>query len=344
MRWKFSIFVLALSVLACNLGAPTQTAPQIRPSPTLEPLTSTETPTPNIVPVQPSPVPTNTLIPTQTLVPSNSGSNPVTEENLIRFPAGGTWVTVGTHLEKDTSIDYVLSAMKDQVMSVSIDYGRPFMVEVKNSTTVLTDPDNEHSFWRGTLPADGEYRVTVKTPISADFTLRVVINPPGQAIQYFDYVSPRGTATLRYPDEFAPIAYIPTGLYKGTPDLVLEFVQPEFYRPTTNLGEAYFLFSESTDSQIVATCTQLLPQLEAAAGQKTINGLDFVHSEISDAAAGNIYDQVVYRTVYNNVCYEMVFYMHSANVGNFTPGTVEEYGRARLIQKFEQILNTFTVK
>ena len=344
MQWKIAILVLALAVLACNLGAPAQTLPEVAPSPTLEVPFATETPTPNIVPVQPSPLPTQTLAPTQPPAPTSAGSGSAANENRIEFPKGGTWVEVGTHLEKDASIQYVLSALKGQVMSVVIEQSWPFTVEVEDSTTILTDPDYERPFWRGTLPATGDYFITVKTQASGDFNLRVAINPPGQAYQYFDYTNPQGSVTLRYSDEFAPQATSPVGDFKGTPSLVLHFIRPDFYHPTTNLGEAYFLFSSITDAQKVATCTQPLPQLETIQGQKDFNGYTFTQSETVGVGAGNIYDQVIYRTAYNNVCYEAVFYMHSSNIGNYTPGTVVEFDRAALIQKFEGILSTFTVK
>ena len=343
MRWKLSILALTLTLLACSLGAPSQTAPEVLPSPTLEPLIPTETPTPDIIPVQPSPLPTNTLSPTQPPAPSNSGGSS-TDENRIQFPAGATWVEVSTHLDEGDKIEYVLSAMKGQVMGISIEQSWPFTVEVADSRTVLTDPDYARPFWRGALPATGDYFITIKTQADGDFSMRVAINPPGQAYQYFDYTNPQGTVTLRYSDEFAPITSSPIGDFKGTPSLVLQLIDPEFFHPTTNLGEAYFLFSTMTDVQTVNTCTQTLSPLETLDGQKTINGYVFTQSEAVGVGAGNIYDQIIYRAVYNNVCYEMVFYMHATNIGNYTPGTVEEYDRASLIQKFEQILNTFRVQ
>ena len=88
----------------------------------------------------------------------------------------------------------------------------------------------------------------------------------------------------------------------------------------------------------------LLPQLESVTGQKTINGYTFTQSQAVGVAAGNIYDQVIYRTVYDNLCYEMVLYMHSGNIGNYTPGTVVEFDRVTLLQKFEEVLSMFTVK
>ena len=343
MQWKIAILALVLAVLACNLGAPAQPVSDTPPSPTLELASATETPTPKIVPVLPSPLPTITFTPTLPPPTFNPGINPVTNENRIQFPVGGTWVEVGTHLKEGDSIRYVLSAMKGQVMSASVEQSWPFTVEVAASTTLLTDPNYERPFWRGTLPATQDYFITVKTQATGDFNMRVAINPPGQAYQYFDYKNPQQTAILRYSDDFALTTNIPAGDFKGTSSLVLQFIRPEFYGPTTNLGEAYFLFSTMTDAQTVNTCTQPLSQLETITGQKTINGYAFTQSEAIGVGAGNIYDQVIYRTVYDSICYEAVFYMHSGNIGNYTPGTVVEFDRNALVQKFEQVLNTFSV-
>ncbi len=344
MKWKLAIFALALVSLACNLGVPSQTIPEVVSSPSLDVTSTVETPTPIILPIASTPLPTEIYTPTLPPVRLNSESNPVTDENRIQFPAGGTWVKVGTHLEEGDSITYALAAMRGQVMSVSVEQSWPFTVEVADSAASLTESNYERPFWRGTLPTTQDYFITVKTQASGNFTMRVAINPLGQANQYFDYITRQGTVSLRYSDEFALTTNVPVGEFKGTPSLVLEYIQPDFYSPTTNLGEAYFLFSEISDKEMVDTCTQPLPYLETVTGQKTFNGYNFTQSNAIGAAAGNIYDQVIYRTVYNSICYEAVFYMHSGNIGNYTPGTVEEFDRAVLLQKFEQILSTFTVK
>ena len=351
MHWKLAILVLALVGLACNLVAPSQTVPEIVPfpsldvTPTVEIPTATSTLAPIVSTITPSPPFTNAFTPTLPPTRSSTESNPViTKENRIQFPSGGTWVEVGAHLEEGDSIKYVLAAMKGQVMSVSVEQSWPFTIEVADSTALLTELNYERPFWRGTLSATQDYFITVKTQASGKFTMRVAINPPGQAYQYFNYISRQGTVSLRYSDEFALTTYIPAGEFKGTPTLVLEFIRPDFYSPATNLVEAYFLFSEIRDREMVDTCTQPLPHLETVSGQKTVNGINFTQSRAVGVAAGNIYDQEIYRTVYDSICYEAVFYMHSGNIGNYTPGTVEEFDRAALLQKFEQILSTFTVK
>jgi len=339
MQWKFAILVLALTALACNLGAPSQTVPEVLPLPTLEASPATETPPPVTKTPQPTPLPTETSTP----IPPPTNSL-LANENRIKFASGGTWAEVGTHLEGNQEIRYVVSAMEGQVMSVSVRQSWPFMVEVASpSSDPLIDPNVEYPFWRGILPTTGDYTILVKTHATGDFTLRVAVNPPGEPYQYFNYADPRHLYTLRYSDEFAPFENVPAGDFKGTPGLVLGLIRPDFLSPVTNLVEAYFLFSVMDDAQTVSTCTQPLPQLESVTGQETINGYFFTQSEAVGVGAGNIYDQVIYRTVYNGICYEAVFYMHSGNIGNYTPGAVIEFDRNELVQKFEGILATFTV-
>jgi hypothetical protein len=344
MRWKLSILVFTISISACNPVAHTETVAEILSSPTLEPPPATATQTLIVSSATPPPLPTSTFTPTLPPAVSNSGGDLVTDENRIQFPRGATWVKVGTYLDEGESIEYVLAAMQGQVMSLSVEQSWPYTIEVSDSTISYTDPNFDRPFWRGTLPASGDYFITINAQAAGDFTLKVVINPPGQDYQYFEYKSPQQTTTLRYSDEFAPTSYTPVGEFKGDPSLVLQFIRPDFFAPITNLSEAYFLYSEMYDSQSVDSCTQPLPQLETITGQKTVNGIDFTQSEAVGVGAGNIYEQVIYRTVYNNVCYEMVYYMHSGNIGNYSPGTVLEFDRTTLLQKFEGVLSTFAPK
>jgi len=326
-----------ITTLACGLVLPAPT-PEAETQQPVATMTLPEA-------TQPMPTATPVLTDTPTPVPppTNSGVTGA-DENRIKFSPGGTWVEVGTHLREGDEIRYVLSAQKGQVMSLSIEQSWPFVVEVTSATGPLIAPGVEHPFWREALPATGDYTIIVKTYGTGDFNLRVAINPPGQAFQYFDYVNPQGLFTLTYSDQFAPTTYIPTGDFKGMPNLVLQFIQPEFYVPTTNLSEAYFMLNTITDPREVANCSEPSSPLETIMGHKTINGYDFTQSEAVGVAAGNIYDQVIYRTSSNSICYEVVFFMHSGNIGNYAPGTVVEFDRAALLQKFEQILSTFNVQ
>ena len=124
------------------------------------------------------------------------------------------------------------------------------------------------------------------------------------------------------------------------------------FRPTlrcnTNLSEAYLIFSIVTANQdptIASTCTQPFTNpAEIVTDPVKINNYTFTRTEFNGAAAGNLYDQISYRTVYNSNCFEVIFLFHSGNIGNYSPGTVVEFDRAALLKKFEGVLATFLAK
>ena len=94
----------------------------------------------------------------------------------------------------------------------------------------------------------------------------------------------------------------------------------------------------------MASCTQPLSPQETLLGQKTFNGIEFTQSEVFGAGAGNIYDLILNRSAVQGVCYEIVFYMHSGNIGNYAPGTVMEFDKTSLVSKFEAVLASFEVQ
>jgi hypothetical protein len=200
-------------------------------------------------------------------------------------------------------------------------------------------------FWRGVLPSTQDYIVSVEPQVSGPFTLRIAIDPPGQATQSFGFTDHHYLVSLIYSDEFAPTdVQIPVNP-KGTPLLTLAFIDSAFYSPRTNLSEAYLLLAASSDPTVTSTCTQPSAEIpETVTGQVSINNQSFTRSEFSGAAAGNRYDQVTYRSVWHGKCIEVIFLIHSANIGNYSPGTVVEYDQAALLGKFEAVLNTIQVK
>jgi len=105
------------------------------------------------------------------------------------------------------------------------------------------------------------------------------------------------------------------------------------------------VLSATSDPGIVSSCTQpAVPSGETITGQETINGYVFTRSVFSGAAAGNRYDQVIYRTVWHDTCFEVIYLIHSGNIGNYPPGTVVEFDREGLLAKFNAVLATFLAK
>ncbi len=304
-----------------------------------------------------TPIPTSTTIP-PTVAPTEAFPTytPPTalpgQPNEILFAANGTYTDVTDNIPAGGSKTYSLNAMQGQVMSVSIlpqpDAASTISMQIKGKDGSVLCPksaDEQCLFWRGALPASQDYFVTI-TPDgdTIQYVMRVAINPPGKGFQYFQYNSTTGLS-VTYPDTFA-LALPVRGNYKTDPVLALQFIDSELFEKT-NLSEVYLLVSSTSDAQTVATCTE--PNQsgggpEYPAENEIINGLTFVHTTTEDAGAGNYYQQEIYRTVYNNACYEVIFFVHFTNASNYTPGTVTEFNRDAVMRNLEAVFSMITIK
>jgi hypothetical protein len=305
--------------------------------------------TPRLAASEPVRVTLDESLPTPTRIPTPTPDivfDAQANAERVRFAQDATWMELSGSLAANGSQRYVLSAMQGQVMSVSVQQGPGFTVEVSDAGgKLLSDMDAPRPFWRGILPSTQDYILTVSSQVSGPFSLRVAINPPGKVVQDFEFVDPQFSVSLSYTDEFAPMdLQVPINA-RGTPLLTLSFIDPSFYSPGTNLSEAYLLLAASSDPAIVSICTQPFSGVaEVAAGQVSVNNIIFTRGEFSGAAAGNRYDQVSYRSVWKNQCFEVITLVHSTNIGNYPPGTVTEYDQPALLGKFEAILNTFQAR
>ena len=147
-------------------------------------------------------------------------------------------------------------------------------------------------------------------------------------------------------DDFAPTRFPGPLVYKVEPEIVLQLIDLPFY-VNTNLVEAYLLFGSTDESSAVATCTEPVSfgGGESIVGDVNINGNKFVRSEGAGAGAGNVYEQIHHRAAINGYCYEVTFFFHYANIGNYAPNlVVQEFDLTALMQKFEGILSTLVIK
>ena len=339
-----AITFLMLALIACNMSSGNPTS------------------TPELFPMVPSQIPAITSTPVLTTPDGQTPAfTPIATvqpelQNTIRFSAGGTSTDVPDSLSAGESKTYTLNAMQGQFMSVSVLGGGGggawgyFPIEIKGSDGTIfcpLDVDTECGFWRGKLPVTQDYFITVKAAGDlTDYTLRVAINPPGKEAQFFQYKNPASGLTLTYSDQFAPSLFPSYANSKTNTELVLQFIDSNFY-VKTNLSEVYFLLGSSTDPQMVASCTA--PNESAGApeemkGSEMFNGYNFVHSQAMGAGAGNIYEQEIYRLADKGVCYEAIFFIHYSNIGNYPAGAVTEFNQNTLLQKLAEILSTFQVK
>ena len=343
MRFKLLSLFLMFVMSACTFQVDILDTPS--PQPTSIPMTIVPSPIPQEDSATPPPLPT--LNATNTSLPAPDGNTSVVP---IQFGPNGTYVDIIDSILAGKSKTYSVRAMKGQVMSISFrqneeaDWTVITMRIIGADDSVLCPRDCQ--FWRGELPTTEDYFVTVSPSSDAlEFMMRVAINPSGATTQSFLYENKYRNASFSYTDLFAPAFFPGAQLYKIKPEVVLQFIDTQSYA-STNLNEAYFLFGSSTDPQIVSTCTQSasLDAPETVVGDVTINGVSFTKSESSGVAAGNIYEQTYYRAAHNETCYEIIYFVHYGNIGNYDPGTIKEFDHTALIQKFDQILSTLVLE
>jgi hypothetical protein len=184
---------------------------------------------------------------------------------------------------------------------------------------------------------------------AASFMMRVAVNPPGVNWQYFQYRNASSGISLTYNDAFAPTGafldgYITTGNYKIQPDLILHLIDTKAFE-STNLSAVYMTIGSTNDSQIVSTCldTEWNGLTEQVVGTETVNGYDFFHTKRGGAAAGHYGDQEIYRLIYNNVCYEVIYHIHSVDIGVHASDAAIEFDRNAIIQELDHIFSSFKI-
>jgi len=353
MRYKLLVIFLLVNLSACSFQMDVVTPP---PTLTLSPEPSPALAFPSDIPPLPTstftPIPTSafTQIPTPTALQESANGT-----YSIQFAPGGTYVDIVDSLSAGASRTYSVNASQGQVMSISFHLSPitswtviPMKIVGRDGGVLCPTQVNESCyFWHGTLPATQEYFVTLMPDADVfDFTMRVAIDPPGTTSQSFTYNSHDGKASFTYTDVFAPYLFPELYMTKFTPELALQYIDTKSF-DKTNLSEAYFLFGLSNDPGNVATCVQPLSinGTESVTGDVNVNGISFTRSEGSGVGAGNIYEQTYYRAAYNGACYEITFFVHSTNIGNYPADSgVREFDRDALTQKFESILSTLVIK
>jgi hypothetical protein len=346
------ILLVLLLTCACSFQVDvlepqsTATVLPVSPSPVSPSTTAVLTPT---LPATELPLPTDTAspLPPVTSPPSNSSSI-----IPIKFPPNATSELIVGNIAEGLSQTYSLDAFEGQIMSVSILPENPelqntFQLQItgRDGTVLCPLKDMACPFWRGALPSTQEYRIKVLAPSGGAFNMLVAINPPGTVSQLFSYADPEGRFALSYPDDFAPAHFNGAQITKIPPDFSLQYIDTQQYS-ATNLIEVYFLVGVSDDPQQVSTCTEPLSfgGPETILGETTVNGVNFTKSEGGGVGAGNIYEQVYHRSVHNGSCIEVTYFVHYANIGNYTPGTVTEFDRTALYQQLDEILASLILK
>ena len=204
---------------------------------------------------------------------------------------------------------------------------------VAQTTTSLPQPTT--TFLQTTTSSEAPTTSSEAPPTRT--TLGEII--PGVALTHyedkkfgFSLVRPESTLVVTHGFEgFLPLTQTP----------VVAFTLPEKLFAGTNLGEAGVYIGAS--SSAVATSKWNVPVADSAevlVGTVEIRGVTFVVFTSEEPAAGNIYEERVYRTLHAGTCFEVVELLHSGNIDNYPPN-IKPFDRAKFAGYLEAMVRTF---
>src|SRR6185436_9291971 len=120
---------------------------------------------------------------------------------------------------------------------------------------------------------------------------------------------------------------------------------PASHYPGTNFNDGAISISAASAKDLAA-CLKLSPpqNSDGFATKIIINNVDFYMTASSGAAAGNLYESKVYRTLktLEGACIEINQTIHTANIGNFPVGSVSEVNKTNVQAILDDVLNSFT--
>ncbi len=150
--------------------------------------------------------------------------------------------------------------------------------------------------------------------------------------------------TVSYPKDFVLSKKATArGGFLGNPLVTMAFPDGSFATPKSNFSEGYATVSsnksKNTESKCFAKPAEATGEFVDVDTNTTMKRID-----ASDAGAGNLYTSRIYRTLYDNVCYEVALTVHTTNVDNYDPGTVVEFDKEQAFAILETIRNSFKLR
>ena len=145
--------------------------------------------------------------------------------------------------------------------------------------------------------------------------------------------------SVRYPDGYTlQPGYSYTNLGPDKPSINgVKFIIPATLYQGTNLSG----FDTGVSVEQLPQDTTCSPNdfLSSSSTEKSVTegGMTYKVATISDAGAGNFYTETVYAVQGTSICTAVRYFIHSTNIGNYTPGTVKEFDKAALLAQFDKI-------
>lgn len=172
-----------------------------------------------------------------------------------------------------------------------------------------------------------------KAPAQEPVVETPVVTPPATQ----SYASSTMGISFEYPSEYvlnAGYAYnkiSATKLIRGVSVTI-----PMSMATGTNLSsDTYLSVEQLPNARKCSGDIFVLPNVKPQT--LTEGGVEYSVATTADAAAGNLYEELVYAVSGSKPCTAVRYLIHSTNIGNYPAGTVTEFDRAKLLSDFDTV-------
>ncbi|MBI2611042.1 hypothetical protein HYW60_03880 [Candidatus Kaiserbacteria bacterium] len=144
------------------------------------------------------------------------------------------------------------------------------------------------------------------------------------------------TFSIQYPSNFTLDESYTYDQFEGKPIAGVSFTIPASAAEGTNLSSNTYIAVEWLPR--AKNCTgdiYIVPNVKAF--ELTVGTTTYSVATTTGAAAGNIYEEQVYALIGSKPCTAVRYLLHSTNIGNYEPGTVQEFDRTTLLESFNEV-------
>ena len=116
---------------------------------------------------------------------------------------------------------------------------------------------------------------------------------------------------------------------------------PRTFLPNTNFSDARLTVGRSASPNAIKNCT-VSSNGEVDSGATTIAGYPFKKYQLTDAAAGNLYETTSYRGIFDGDCYAIEYIIHSTNIANYpSESGIKQFDKGAIVNSLESIIKSF---
>jgi len=163
----------------------------------------------------------------------------------------------------------------------------------------------------------------------------------GLPVGFVSYANPAFGFSVAYPESFSiNEGHVYNAFGPGKEIYGVSFTIPKSFSSGTNLSSDTYVSVETLPGINGCRASAFLDRAESSS---TVSENDFEYdvAEARGAAAGNIYEEIIYAIPNSKPCMAIRYFIHSTNIRNYDPGTVKEFNQDKLLGLFDQIRRTY---